>query len=91
LRVEEVPDDSRWWAPPGEFRVRFWETISDDPASDPPMWSSSMVRVVGAEDVTEAIEWARMEAKGRPFTVFLEVERNPPGMVQVFGTDPTVE
>jgi hypothetical protein len=91
IHFEPEPDDGRWYAPGGGYRVFFWEQMNSPDPPTAPLWSSSVRRIVGAANVIEAIEWVRSQADGRPFTLYLEVDRNPPGLVRIFGTDPTAD
>ena len=71
--------------------MTFWQLLNDPEPIDRQIWlEESTLRVVGAKDVIEAIEWARTTAAGTPFTMYLEVDQNPIGLVRVYVTDPTV-
>ena len=78
------PRDHRWevWDP--AFRVYFWRLIGGG------AWESREVQV-SASDVTEAVEWADLNASdGETYKLFAVVDRgNDAGLVRLAGRDPT--
>jgi hypothetical protein len=78
------PRDHRWevWDP--AFRVYFWRPIGGG------AWGSRELQV-SANDVTETIEWADLNARdGETYTLFAVVDRgNDAGLVRLAGHDPT--
>jgi hypothetical protein len=63
----EAPDSVGGDDAPPEYRVRLWTP----PASERASWFVDEWDVDDAEQVTDVIDWARLEAAGNPFEVFL--------------------
>ena len=87
--VREVdPRDTRWEIPHPSYRVYFWELQRlQDPDSG---WVSHEWEI-GDADIDEALNWARDNAAGRRFVIYVLVvggEAGEPVLVRLLGTDP---
>ena len=87
------PRRAGWEVTPTAYHVYFWGSAGDGVmlAGGTQMASSDEYEVSGARDVTDVLEWARQNARGRTFTIYAAVENvlTDHGIVQVYGTDPT--
>jgi hypothetical protein len=91
--IEERPieiDESRWVVGEPSYQIQFWRKMNDPAPPLVPMWASELHRIVGVEDVEEALAWAEANAAGRRVVVYAEVDRAPNiGLVRLRGKDPT--
>ena len=83
----------RWQITDTVYVVDFWHRLAPPPGGDPEKQGHKQdsFRVSGADSVEDVLSWARTNAEGRSFVLYLQlgaaVER---GIVQIHGTDPTV-
>jgi hypothetical protein len=77
------PRDQEWAVDTPRYRVYFWSPLDGGWASDE--WE------LDAEDVTEAILWAKEHGDGRDFVLYavLPAEGERVGLVRLYGVDPT--
>jgi ketosteroid isomerase-like protein len=82
------PRDTRWEVPHPIYRVYFWELQRPhDPRS---RWVSHEWEI-GDADIDEVLNWARDNAAGRRFVIYVRVvsgQPGEPGLVRLLGTDP---
>jgi hypothetical protein len=91
VNVEELPiDDGRWETVATAYHVRFWTLLEDATPPSAPLWECAPLRVEGVGDVCDVLDWARENAAGRSYTIYVEVDGDPGGVVQIYGVDPTV-
>ena len=90
MNAEEIPvNDGRWETTATAYRVYFWTLIADAVPPSAPLWRCTPLRLE-ATDVGEVLTWANENADGRSYTVYVEVDADPPGLMQIYGVDPTV-
>lgn len=91
--IEERPVDvteSRWVVGEPSYQVQFWRQLSDPEPPLMPLWESEVHRLVGVNDVADALGWAEAHAGGRRIVIYAEIDRGPNvGLVRVRGVDPT--
>lgn len=83
-------NDGRWETTATAYRVYFWTLIADAVPPAAPLWQCAPVRLQGATDIGDVLDWARDNADGRRYTIYAEVNADPPGLLQLYGVDPTV-
>jgi hypothetical protein len=90
MRTSEVAvNDGRWETDASSYRVYFWSKLTEPDPPDVPVWKCTPVKVTEVGDVSDVLEWARDNAAGRTYTVYVEVDADPRGLLQIFGEDPT--
>lgn len=67
------------------FRVHYWTQPAADYA-----WNLDAWVLTDCEDVDEALSWARDNARGRRYQVFVVADSDPPLIVHLLGKDPNV-
>jgi len=96
LTAESLSRDQRaerWQITDTVYIVDFWRKISAPPAADPEKMGhqQSSFRLSNARDVNEVLAWASDNAAGRSFVVYAWVTSGgEPGLIQLYGVDPTV-
>jgi hypothetical protein len=85
------PRDTQWEDPHPAYRVYFWRQLrSQDPRSG---WESDEWEI-GDADVDEVLSWARNNAQGRRFVIYVSIVNDlahGPGLVRLLGSDPLDE
>ncbi|MGA1838840.1 hypothetical protein VD659_18125 [Herbiconiux sp. 11R-BC] len=75
------------------YRVNFWQRSGEG------AWVLDAFVLTEVRDVSEALEWAEVQANGRPFELFAEGRDEPvgafgtprtSGLVRLFGENPNV-
>jgi hypothetical protein len=87
MRVHGVdPRDTHWEVDQPAYRVYFWH--QPHPENPNSMWFSDEWEI-GDADVDEVLNWARDNAAGRRFVVYVRVDAaEERGLVRLLGTDP---
>jgi hypothetical protein len=92
--IEERPFDileERWLVETPSYQIQFWSQLDDPERATMPLWKCETHRIVGAEDVNDALDWAKAHAIGRRIALYAEVDRGPDqGVILIFGKDPTL-
>jgi hypothetical protein len=73
------------------YRVYFWsQRNTDQRDTDKPGWTSQEWELTAAADVGEALEWAKENASGRSFVMYVVVPADDGQvLVRLQGIDPT--
>jgi hypothetical protein len=83
----------RWRITDTVYVVDFWHRLPPPPGGDLEKQGHKQdsFRVSGADSVEDVLSWARGNAEGRSFVVYVQVKAGGErGIVQIHGIDPTV-